>query len=835
MSQSSSTAIPEAAKANSTIQPPVQDINVAAEMESDRTEVMGDRTMRAVDGGSPETPPDRYAGALGQLSGRSQAGMLRQLQRSYGNSYVGAVIQRKADGSGSCSECEKKEKEIQRKGEGDVNSVPDGFEAVMQRSGGGQPLDEGTRSFMESQFDWDFGEVKIHTDSAAAEAAEAVRAQAFTTGRNIYFGRGRYQPQSNEGKKLLAHELTHVVQQNGSTTIPSRTKPVLSSSGDIFEQEANTVANQVASAPLGVATVHTSIPSSIQCQPLSDKEIQSLDEKALRDRLIQNEQEYQSLVYSPEYYAQLEHENLSLKAALARSSSKAILPGLTSPVSSTLPSSNSPRELSSSAYNLSKKPRSLSETLIPANLSSAELEEEIILIRQWLYNNPNDPQYAQILESLQSLEQAVIPQQQAFAELDSRYLPVDLTYQLVGTLGGESTEDVQLPPELLAGLGGVVGSGNRITPSLVIPSVTMEPVSTQKPGFAQFAPGLLGGTGAAGLRFLDPMPAGSSFLRYLNPAAKYAPAGPNVYTRFFGPESLEGFLDPNRLTLRGDLYPQLNQSVTGSEAEAVKEAAFKLFEQKGISYARLNEIRRILRSEGFSAFKDESTLIKTLMKGGLDAEEAATQAPTLLKQLRQVVQIHAETAGATPASPLISLTEFEPEAALNAFKGKGTLTDRAYIVRVQIKPGDVGKVNEILSRTGGERLAGELEVVVAQDLRTGGPKILSITRNPSSTAPLGGFRGTALTWAGRGLVFLGAALTVHQVLTAEGPNRREIQGKAFGSFAGATALGAFAAGFCIGAGIATGGAVLLLCGLAGGLVGAFGGGAVGGYIGSKFD
>jgi hypothetical protein len=99
MADSPSTAIPEAAKATSTAQPPVQDINVVAEMEGDRASAalagrngMMDRMVRAIGGGSPQASPSQFAGALG---GSSQVGMLRQLQRSYGNSYVGRVIQAK--------------------------------------------------------------------------------------------------------------------------------------------------------------------------------------------------------------------------------------------------------------------------------------------------------------------------------------------------------------------------------------------------------------------------------------------------------------------------------------------------------------------------------------------------------------------------------------------------------------------------------------------------------------------------------------------------------------------------------------------------------------------
>lgn len=232
------------------------------EVEVDRSQIAGQRVMRSMGGGSPTAPPDRFAGALGQMQSASgQAGMMRQLQRSYGNSYVGNVIQRKADGNGSCTDCEKKEKEIQRKGEGDVGAVPDGFEATMQRSGAGQPLDDGTRSFMESRFGQDFGDVKVHTDSAAAEASQQIQAQAFTTGRDIYFGRGYYQPKASEGKKLLAHELTHTIQQKASSNI--QTKLEISSPNDRWEQEADHVANQVVSDHQSQDHHQKSFPSQI--------------------------------------------------------------------------------------------------------------------------------------------------------------------------------------------------------------------------------------------------------------------------------------------------------------------------------------------------------------------------------------------------------------------------------------------------------------------------------------------------------------------------------------------------------------------------------------------
>jgi Domain of unknown function (DUF4157)/Putative RNase-like toxin, toxin_1 len=275
MSDSHTTATPEVTNATPMAHPPVRENQRAVEAEQEQGASAGQWVMRAVGGGSPETPPEQFSGVLGQMSGRSQSGMLRQLQRSYGNSYVGSVIQRKADGNGACTDCEKKEKEIQRKGEGDVSAVPDGFEATMQRSGAGHPLDEGTRSFMESRFGQDFGDVKIHTDSAAAEASQQIQAQAFTTGRDIYFGRGRFQPQATEGKKLIAHELTHVVQQAGCI----QTKLTVGQSGDAYEQEAEQVAEKVIDAASPVATTTKYKPEGMQVKIQTKPLIQRDGEK----------------------------------------------------------------------------------------------------------------------------------------------------------------------------------------------------------------------------------------------------------------------------------------------------------------------------------------------------------------------------------------------------------------------------------------------------------------------------------------------------------------------------------------------------------------------------
>lgn len=84
-------------------------------------------------------------------------------------------------------------------------------------TGGGQPLSSESRAFFEPRFGYDFGRVRIHTGPHAAGTAHALRARAFTTGEQIVFGAGEYAPGTLAGKRLLAHELTHVVQQSGTS------------------------------------------------------------------------------------------------------------------------------------------------------------------------------------------------------------------------------------------------------------------------------------------------------------------------------------------------------------------------------------------------------------------------------------------------------------------------------------------------------------------------------------------------------------------------------------------------------------------------------------------
>ena len=93
---------------------------------------------------------------------------------------------------------------------------------IQSLKGGGQALPESTRSYFEPRFGYDFSQVKVHVDTQAAEATQAVNARAFTVGNRVVFGEGQYMPGTKQGKGLLAHELAHVVQQSNGNIMINR-------------------------------------------------------------------------------------------------------------------------------------------------------------------------------------------------------------------------------------------------------------------------------------------------------------------------------------------------------------------------------------------------------------------------------------------------------------------------------------------------------------------------------------------------------------------------------------------------------------------------------------
>jgi hypothetical protein len=123
-----------------------------------------------------------------------------------------------------CCGAEEERVQPERAGAGVPSAVP-GTEAQLKAGqGGGQPVPVEARRLFEPRFGHDFGQVRLHTDSRAAGLAASLHASAFTLGNDVYFASGRYAPATAEGQRLLAHELTHVLQQNGRRGRISRTK-----------------------------------------------------------------------------------------------------------------------------------------------------------------------------------------------------------------------------------------------------------------------------------------------------------------------------------------------------------------------------------------------------------------------------------------------------------------------------------------------------------------------------------------------------------------------------------------------------------------------------------
>lgn len=121
----------------------------------------------------------------------------------------GEIIQAK------CQTCADEEGEVQRKANNTAdNHAPNDVTQKLQNSNGGQSLAPNLQHDLGSKMGADFRGVKIHTDSSAAQMSKQLGARAFTYGNNIYFNQGEYDPGTSKGKHLLAHELTHTIQQS---------------------------------------------------------------------------------------------------------------------------------------------------------------------------------------------------------------------------------------------------------------------------------------------------------------------------------------------------------------------------------------------------------------------------------------------------------------------------------------------------------------------------------------------------------------------------------------------------------------------------------------------
>lgn len=150
---------------------------------------------------APDDPSEREADSVAEQVMRMSA---PQVQRACSA----------CSGTGASTE-DDPDPQIQRSADGGGEPA-EAADGIAGRLGSGRPLDPSVRSFFEPRYGVDFGAVRVHSDASADAAAKGVNALAFTLGRDVVFRSDQYAPHTESGRRLLAHELTHVVQQRGS-------------------------------------------------------------------------------------------------------------------------------------------------------------------------------------------------------------------------------------------------------------------------------------------------------------------------------------------------------------------------------------------------------------------------------------------------------------------------------------------------------------------------------------------------------------------------------------------------------------------------------------------
>jgi len=209
------------------------------EQEADR---MAEQVMRMPESNSSGNPIPLLSNQAIQRKCTTCGGELEEEQEDRSKTLmrkaIPDTIQRK------CAACEamkdEENKTLMRKaaGFGGYEASPSLSSQLSRSKGGGAPLPESTRSVMEGAFQTDFSRVRVHTDAQAAEMSWGIQARAFTHGWDIYFDQGEFAPERSEGKRLLAHELTHTIQQSGgnSNQLGSNSKVSAVNSGSIISR-----------------------------------------------------------------------------------------------------------------------------------------------------------------------------------------------------------------------------------------------------------------------------------------------------------------------------------------------------------------------------------------------------------------------------------------------------------------------------------------------------------------------------------------------------------------------------------------------------------------------
>ncbi len=154
---------------------------------------------------------------------------------------------------------------------------------IERERGGGRALDGSTAESMTSALEHDFSDVRIHTDPTADSLNRSLSANAFTTGRDVFFREGKYDTHSDGGRELIAHELTHVVQQSAGR-VGSGDRMTVNAPDDAFEREAEAVARTIARSNTGVSGV----ACALQRETIPEEE--ELPAVDLRSELLEEEE-----------------------------------------------------------------------------------------------------------------------------------------------------------------------------------------------------------------------------------------------------------------------------------------------------------------------------------------------------------------------------------------------------------------------------------------------------------------------------------------------------------------------------------------------------------------
>jgi hypothetical protein len=201
----------------------------------------------------------------------------------------------------------------QRSGEGSFDVEDDTADQINRERGGGKPLDTTVQKQMGDSMGHDFSGVRAHTSPESDNLNKELGAQAFTTGQDIFFREGSYEPHSSGGKELIAHELTHVVQQGSGAVGEGGNKMKVNAPGDSFEQEADTVAKTVSSQD-EESSVQRQEEEEVQAKLLQRQEEEEVQAKALQ-RQEEEEEELQPKALQRQ---EMEEEEMAQTKALQR-------------------------------------------------------------------------------------------------------------------------------------------------------------------------------------------------------------------------------------------------------------------------------------------------------------------------------------------------------------------------------------------------------------------------------------------------------------------------------------------------------------------------------------